>query len=283
MGDDVRISFTVDAALIRAGGAGESGEIQLGLWQPDETKDENDRSAQDRIVHRCIWVSHCSCARADAPYRSPYLCHLGISQDTRPGAASASDQTMNAQRPSGEPGKRASECPRLFEFDVLLEDGRAIHLRPIRRDDADREHAFFQRVGPESAYFRFFSPKPDLSPKELRYFTTVDYDARMAFIALHGDDMIAVGRYDVLPDESDEEHKVAEIALLVEDDFQGVGIGSLLLQHLTEYARFKGITRLAAFVLAGNSHMLRLLRKSGYTLTSGSGGGMYRFELPLEP
>jgi GNAT superfamily N-acetyltransferase len=168
-------------------------------------------------------------------------------------------------------------------MDALLEGGRVIHLRPIRSDDADREHAFFQRVGPESAYFRFFSPKPDLSPKELRYFTTVDYDARMAFIALHGDDMIAVGRYDVLPDESDEEHKVAEIALLVEDAFQRVGIGSLLLQHLTEYARLRGVTKLAALVLAENTRMLRLLRKSGYTFTSRSDGGMYRLEFPLEP
>ena len=50
-----------------------------------------------------------------------------------------------------------AEYPKDFEFDVLLRDGRAIHLRPIRPDDAEPERAFISRVGPESSYFRFFS------------------------------------------------------------------------------------------------------------------------------
>ena len=74
-----------------------------------------------------------------------------------------------------------TEYPSEFEFDVLLKDGAVIQLRPIRPDDAERERAFFTRVGRESAYFRFFRNKPELTPEELRYFTNVDYDERMAF------------------------------------------------------------------------------------------------------
>ena len=89
-----------------------------------------------------------------------------------------------------------AEYPSEFEFDVLLRDGRAIHLRPIKPEDAPREHAFFKRVGPESVYRRFFQVKTDLTPEELRHFTNVDYVDRMAFVAIRGDDMVAVGRYD---------------------------------------------------------------------------------------
>lgn len=87
--------------------------------------------------------------------------------------------------------------PGEFEFDVLLKDGKVVHMRPIRPDDAEREQRFFGRVGSESALLRFHRPKSELTPEELRYFTNLDYDDRMAFIAVDNEEMVAVGRYDV--------------------------------------------------------------------------------------
>jgi acetyl coenzyme A synthetase (ADP forming)-like protein len=175
-----------------------------------------------------------------------------------------------------------AEYPTEFEFDVLLKNGQAIHIRPIRPDDADREHRFFQRVGPESIYHRFFGMKLDLSPEELRHFTTLDYDDRMALIATVGDEMVAVGRYDVLDERSTEDTKVAEVAFLVEDAYQGLGIGRHLLQHLTVYARTRGITEFEAFVLAENVGMMRLFRNSGYRLTRQLDEGIFQVEFPIE-
>jgi acetate---CoA ligase (ADP-forming) len=175
-----------------------------------------------------------------------------------------------------------ADYPTDFEFDVLLKDGEVIHLRPIRPDDAEREQRFFQRVGAESAYFRFFRAKHDLSPEELRFFTNVDYDDRMAFIALHGDEMIAVGRYDVIPGETANGGRVAEVAFLVQDDYQGRGIGSHLLQHLTVYARLNGIAEFEAYVMAENHSMLRLFRASGYGVTRQLTEGVYRIEFPID-
>lgn len=175
-----------------------------------------------------------------------------------------------------------AEYPTEFEFDVLLNDGQAIHIRPIRPDDAEREHRFFQRVGSESVYQRFFGMKLDLSPEELRHFTTLDYDDRMALIAVHGDEMVAVGRYDVMPEQTTADFKVAEVAFLVEDAWQGRGIGRHLLQHLTVYARLHGITEFEAFVLVESGGMMRLFRNSGYKLTRLLREGIYRVEFPIE-
>jgi ribosomal protein S18 acetylase RimI-like enzyme len=174
------------------------------------------------------------------------------------------------------------EYPSQFELEGLLNDGRTVNLRPIRPADADREHEFFQRVGHEGAYYRFFAPKPDLSPRELRYFTTVDYDTRMAFVAIHEDDTAAVGRYDRLPEKNDEGRKVAEIALLVQDNFQRVGIGSHLLQQLASHARLRGVTDFEAIVLAENQAVLGLLRSSGYGLTRQFEEGIFRVDLSIE-
>jgi acetyl coenzyme A synthetase (ADP forming)-like protein len=175
-----------------------------------------------------------------------------------------------------------AEYPSEFEFDVLLRDGRAIRLRPIKPEDAPREHRFFQRVGPESVYRRFFQVKTDLTPDELRHFTNVDYEDRMAFVAIQDDEMVAVGRYDVLLDKSEGDKRVAEVAFLVQDDFQGRGVGSLLLQHLTVYARLQGITEFEAFVLDDNRAMMRIFRNSGYKLVRQLGEGVYRVEYPIE-
>ena len=80
--------------------------------------------------------------------------------------------------------------PAEFDFDVVLMDGETVRMRPIRPDDADLEARFFARVGPESAYYRFFRAKRELTKKELAYFTNVDYRDRMALIVLHDGDMV---------------------------------------------------------------------------------------------
>jgi acetate---CoA ligase (ADP-forming) len=175
-----------------------------------------------------------------------------------------------------------SSYPTEFEFDVILRGGEVIQLRPIRPDDAEREGRFFTRVGPESAYQRFFRVKKELSPEELRYFTNVDYEDRMAFVAVHEGEIIAVGRYDVGVDEKDKGERVAEVAFLVEDAYQGQGVGSHLLQHLTTYARLKGITRFEAYVLADNFGMMRLFRNSGYEVRRELDEGIYSIEFPTE-
>jgi acetyl coenzyme A synthetase (ADP forming)-like protein len=167
--------------------------------------------------------------------------------------------------------------PEEYEFDVALRDGGTVHLRPIRPDDAGRLVAFFEHLGPRSRYFRFFRLKERLEPVEVAYFTTVDYQKRMALIALQGDDLVAVGRYDQL----EQEPGVAEVAFAVADDHQGRGVGTALLQLLTTYARTHQVESFRALVLAENAQMMRVFRNSGYSLKRTLEEGVYTVEFPV--
>ncbi len=120
----------------------------------------------------------------------------------------------------------------------MLRDGRTAHIRPIAPDDEELLVDFYDnRVSDESKYYRFFSPMPHLSQRDVTRFTHVDNVARVAFVLTLGGDMIAIGRYDeVEPGE-------AEVAFLVSDEHQGRGIGQLLLEHLAQAGRERGIGR----------------------------------------
>src|SRR5690554_4449438 len=86
--------------------------------------------------------------------------------------------------------------PSEYELDVVLRDGGVVHVRPMRPEDAAEAKTFFQRLGPESRYFRFFSVKVDLTDEEVRDFADVDYHDRMALVAVSDGQIIGVGRYD---------------------------------------------------------------------------------------
>lgn len=148
-----------------------------------------------------------------------------------------------------------------WEADVLLKDGRVAGIRPILPDDATKFVEFYDRVSPESKYFRFFAPYPKLSELDIKRFTEVDHHKRVAFVMTYHDEIIAVGRYDGISDDE------AEVAFLVEDAHQGRGIGQLLLEHLAQAGRERGFQHFTAEVLPENVRMLQVFREMGYTIS----------------
>lgn len=171
--------------------------------------------------------------------------------------------------------------PAELERDVALRSGGTIHLRPIRPDDAARLQAFHGRLSPDSIVMRFFSPLPMLSDDRAAYFTSLDYDRRLAIVATEGsggdEQIVGVVRYDRDVDDYDR----AELALIVEDRVQHHGIGSVLFWALVEAARARGVKALQAEVLAENRRMLRLLRESGLPMQSRRVGTAIRVALDL--
>ena len=183
----------------------------------------------------------------------------------------------DAGKPTPESGRALPE-PAGWEGDVVLADGGTVHVRPIRRDDGERLVAFHARLSPESVYYRFFSPKPRLTDKEIEKFTTVDFVDRAALVAMLGDDVVAVARFDRWPG-TDE----AEVAFVVDDVHHGRGISTLLLEHLVAIAIERGIRRFTAEVLPDNRAMLAVFHRAGFEVTAHYASGIIDVSFDIDP
>lgn len=181
---------------------------------------------------------------------------------------------MSEVPPSEVPGI----YPARWESDAVLADGSTVHLRPIRSSDRSALTALHDSLSAETVYYRFFSALPHLSPALLERFTTVDYVDRFALVAEKGDRFVAVARYDRIPGRDD-----AEVAFVVADDYQGKGLGTLLLEHLAVAAKHAGVRRFVADTLPENQRMLRVFTEAGFGARRSFEGGVVRVSFPLEP
>jgi len=175
---------------------------------------------------------------------------------------------MTASPPAGYPED--------WELNVALRDGTTIRIRPILPDDADGLQAMMSRMSRKTVYHRFFQAKERLEPEELAAFTRLDYQDRMALIALRKDQIIGVGRYWRDADNPE----IADVAFAVIDAEQGKGIASRLVRYLTTYARRLGINAFRATVLADNHVMIRVFRNAGYPMRREPDDGLYKVEFP---
>ncbi|WP_199153116.1 bifunctional acetate--CoA ligase family protein/GNAT family N-acetyltransferase [Chromobacterium sp. ASV23] len=146
-----------------------------------------------------------------------------------------------------------------------LHDGTPVMIRPVRPEDADMQQAFVRNLSEESRYNRYLSSIKQLSQSMLVRFTQLDYDREMALAMTRegeaGEEMLAVARFITDPD-----NEACEFALEVADDWQGRGIGNLLMQALFDAAREQGLKLMRGEVLAGNKGMLKLMHKLGFSV-----------------
>jgi acetyltransferase len=135
---------------------------------------------------------------------------------------------------------------------IRIRNGRALPVRPLRRDDSERLIAAYERLSPESKYMRFFAMKPHLSSSDTRYLLGVDgrnHVALAAFAPEDPDQIVAVARFV----RSADRPWAAEFAITVSDDMHGQGVGSALMARLIATALTVGIDRFVATVLAENA------------------------------
>jgi RimJ/RimL family protein N-acetyltransferase len=128
-------------------------------------------------------------------------------------------------------------------------------VRPMRADDEVRLLRTAGRLSPRTVYQRFFSPIHTIPPTLLHRLANVDHDDREALVALDGDEIIAVVRWDRDPSDRDE----AEVAALVEDAWQRRGLGAALTRMLIDEAVGRHIARLTATVLSDNTAVTKML------------------------
>lgn len=168
--------------------------------------------------------------------------------------------------------------PQTWEVDAVLSDGHTVRLRSIRPDDVELIRQFHSRQSSESIYFRFFSPRPKLSDRQLQHFTSVDHVDRVAFVALTDGEVVAVARY-----ERYEGTDTAEVAFFVDDRHHGRGLATLMLEYLAAAAVENGIGRFRATTLPNNRRMLGVFAAAGYEVATQLDDGVVDVAFDLRP
>ena len=162
-----------------------------------------------------------------------------------------------------------------WETEAITKTGMVLRIRPLVADDAERLKTFADAMSDESHYQRFFSARR-LDDTDIAKLVDLDYDRRFAFIAEREDDIVGVGRYISDPDPT-----TAEVAFAVADDLHGQGIGTLLMEHLRQVAKTRGITRFVADVLGANQPMMDVFGHAGFPIKRQLDGGVWEVELDV--
>ena len=185
--------------------------------------------------------------------------------------------------PKGDAALR-NEAVNYLAYD-RLKDGQKVMIRPVCREDKNTLQEAMHHLSKESRYFRFFTPKDELTEKELQYFTELDYVHHVGLVAYlleNGKNRpVGVGRYIVGKDPASAGS--AELAFAVDEQYQGRGVATVLLKHLTTIARNSGLRQFTALVLRANEKMLRVFEHCGLPMKNEpDSDGVYNITLAIE-
>lgn len=162
---------------------------------------------------------------------------------------------------------------------VTLRDGSIVRLRQGHHSDRELLRRGFERLSAEGRYRRFLAATPELTDDMVRYLTDVDHHDHEAIVATDEEtgEGVGVARYVRNATRPD----TAEVAVTVIDDWQGRGLGTLLLEVLGERARAEGIKRFTAMMLASNQQMMEVLEGLGPVHVVDRDAGTVQIETPL--
>ncbi len=173
------------------------------------------------------------------------------------------------------------EYPEELKRYVTLKDGSKVLLRPIKPSDATLKQHLFYALSKESVKRRYLGSLNLMPLRRVWPHVVVDYINEMSIVGTVRRDeneiMIAIGSYSRIPNTD-----TAEIALLVRDDWQNKGLGTLLFNYLAEIARARGIKSFIAWVLLENTRMMHIFKKSRYPFKCRVEGNLYHVVIDLE-
>jgi RimJ/RimL family protein N-acetyltransferase len=168
--------------------------------------------------------------------------------------------------------------PEAEERDVRLRDDREVRVRPTRTTDARAMQELFFRLSEEDVRSRFFQKLASLTDSAAQHLCSVGYEEEMAFAAVVGhresERIVATSCYYLDPASG-----LADAAYLVDPEWQGAGLGTILHQRMVEYARSHGVRGFRADVLVSNPAMLRVFQRGDHDLTSTIDGGVYELTM----
>jgi acetyltransferase len=158
-----------------------------------------------------------------------------------------------------------SPYPKKYESLWKLRDGRSVLLRPIKPEDEPLWLEMFQNFSEESIRYRFFQIIKD-TPHEVRVrYCNIDYDREIAIVAELSEEgrrkILGVVRLSIEPD-----GKAGEIAFIVADPWQGLGLGTKMIDYMIEICKDKKLERIYGIMLAENSRAIGIMKQMGFTI-----------------
>ncbi|ADZ92790.1 bifunctional acetate--CoA ligase family protein/GNAT family N-acetyltransferase [Marinomonas mediterranea] len=155
--------------------------------------------------------------------------------------------------------------PRQWLSEAKLNSTTTTTIRPVLPRDAWMMAEFVKNLSHESRYFRFIANISELTPKMLANMTHIDYDREMALLAVieqnNESKLIGAARYiDNFDDKS------CEFAVVIGDDYQGLGLASYLMRKLFIIANDKGLRIMKGIVLSENVHMIEFCKRLGFSI-----------------
>ena len=175
------------------------------------------------------------------------------------------------------PGSRG-EYPEHLETYRTTRSGLELQLRPVRISDEPLLKDFFYSLSDRSVYQRFISARKDMPHERLQEFVIIDYSSEIVILAIQETDgietVLGVAQYGIEPDSH-----TAEVALVVQDDFQKQGIGTELLTYVTLLAKREGLLGFRAEVLVENQAMMHLFEAAGFSIEKKRGVGVYELRM----
>jgi acetyltransferase len=164
---------------------------------------------------------------------------------------------------------------------AVLPDGTMVPIRSIRSEDEAAHRRFHSRLSLDSRYGRFLHAVGNLSAAETARFVNVDGERRVAIVAVDPHDsseLIAIARYDRSDDPLH-----AEVAIVVDERWQGHGLGTAVLRRLVQHATSHGVQMLRANILASNVRSLALFHELGLPEHARMVDGVIELDLKLSP
>jgi acyl-CoA hydrolase/RimJ/RimL family protein N-acetyltransferase len=165
---------------------------------------------------------------------------------------------------------------------LRLRDGREVLVRPTRTSDTAAMQELFYRLSEEDVHTRFFQKLTSLTDTAAQHLCSVDYEEEMAFAVVVGppehERIVAASTYYLSP-----ATRLAEVAYMVDPEWQGAGLGATLHAGLVDYARRQGARGLRADVLPSNRRMMRIFERGDHSLGVRTDAGVEELTMLFEP
>ena len=151
--------------------------------------------------------------------------------------------------------------PRKYIATRTLKNGAEVVLRPVKAEDEDHYNEMIKSLSPESMRFRFFQVFKEMPHERLARYCNLDYDRQIAIVAELESTKQIIGAGRVIAEPN---CKSGEFAVIVADQWQGLGLGSKFMDYIVEVARDMQLEKIFAYVLPNNHKMIKLSEKKGF-------------------